>query len=240
MAEQTLTRAHQKQQHTMTYQCRYCNRTFQKESTLAVHLCEQKKRYQSQDERGVQLGLQAYLRFYEMTQGSAKFKTFDDFAKSPYYNAFVKFGRHCVALNAVNTSRFIDWVVEKNKKIDHWCKDAIYEEYLMDYLKHEAVTDALARAIEHSIKWGEKHEHPAQDYLRYGNENAITYAITTGRISPWVVYNCESGQAFLENINAEQMKIIWPWIDPEFWQKKFRDYTADHEYVKEILRQAGW
>lgn len=220
--------------------CKFCEKSFRRPESLAVHVCEQKKRYQDQNEPGVRLGLQAYLRFYEMTQGSAKLKTFDDFAKSPYYTAFVKFGRHCVSINAVNTARFIDWVVEKNKKIDHWCRDSIYTEYLTEYMRKESVNDALARAIEYSIKWSETHNHPANDFLRYGNSNAVTYAISTGRISAWVLYNCESGQRFLDDLDQEQIAIIWPWIEPEFWQKKFRDYPADQEYAKDILVKAGW
>jgi hypothetical protein len=205
-----------------------------------VHVCEQKQRYQSRDEQGVRLGLQAYLRFFEMTQGSARLKTFDDFAKSPYYKAFVKFGRYCVAINAVNTPRFIDWVVEKNKKIDHWCRDSVYTEYLQEYLRRENVNDALARAIEQSIRWSEQYGNPAHDFLRYGNSNVIAYAITTGRVSAWVLYNCESGQRFLDDLNTEQISMVWPWIEPEFWQKKFRDYPADQEYAREMLAKAGW
>ena len=221
------------------YTCQYCKKDFQRETSLSVHLCEQKQRYQSKDELGVRLGLQAYLRFYEMTQGSAKLKTFDDFATSPYYRAFVKFGRHCIAINAVNTSRFVDWVVEKNKKMDHWCRDSAYTEYLTEYMRRESVNDALARAIEFSIKWSETHGHPSHDVLRYGNSNAIAYAVSTGRISAWILYNCESGQRFLDALDQE-LSIVWPWIDPEFWQKKFRDYPADQEYAKEILSKAGW
>lgn len=222
------------------YTCQYCKKDFQRETSLSVHVCEQKQRYQSKDDPGVRLGLQAYLRFYEMTQGSAKLKTFDDFAASPYYRAFVKFGRHCVSINAVNTARFIDWVVETNKKIDHWCKDSVYTEYLNEYMRKESVTDALTRAIEHSITWSETHQHPANDFLRYGNANAVVYAVSTGRVSAWVLYNCESGQRFLDDLVQEQLTIIWPWIDPEFWQKKFRDYPADQEYAKDILAKAGW
>ena len=221
------------------YTCQYCKKDFQRETSRSVHLCEQKQRYQSKDELGVRLGLQAYLRFYEMTQGSAKLKTFDDFATSPYYRAFVKFGRHCIAINAVNTSRFVDWVVEKNKKIDHWCRDSVYTEYLTEYMRRESVNDALARAIEFSIKWSETHGHPSHDVLRYGNSNAIAYAVSTGRISAWILYNCESGQRFLDALDQE-LSMVWPWIDPEFWQKKFRDYPADQEYAKEILSKAGW
>ena len=73
----------------MTYRCQYCQRDFVRENTLAVHLCEPRRRRQEQNERGVQLGFQAYLRFYEITQGSARLKTFDDFADSSYYRAFV-------------------------------------------------------------------------------------------------------------------------------------------------------
>ena len=64
--------------------------------------------------------------------------------------------------------------------------------------------------------------------------------MSTGRLSAWVLYNCESGQAWLENMDPDQTKIVWPWIDPEFWQKKFRDYPADQEYAREMLKKAGW
>jgi hypothetical protein len=222
------------------FTCQYCRKDFLKESTLVVHVCEQKKRRQEQNEKGVQLGLQAYLRFYEITQGSAKLKTFDDFADSSYYKAFVKFGRYIVSINAVNPARFIDWVINQNKKLDRWCSDAIYSEYLHEYLRRENIADALSRAIEYSIDWSEKTGHPAHDVLRYGNDNTLSYAVNTGRISPWVVYNCTSGQEFLARLNEDQLKLIWQQIDPEVWNKKFAEYTADQEYAKEILRKAGW
>ena len=222
------------------YQCRYCKKEFAKETTLAVHVCEPKRRHQERDERGVQLGFQAYLKFYEVTQGSAKLKTFDDFAESSFYRAFVKFGRHCVAIRAINPARFTEWVVRQNKKIDHWCKDSIYTEYLIDYLRVENVNDALARAIEFSMDWAEKSGHPAYDCLRYGNSNTMAYAVSTWRISPWVVYNCESGQKFLSELDQTQVSMIWPYIDSEVWQKKFVDYMADQEYAKDILKKAGW
>lgn len=222
------------------YRCRYCDKTFQRENSLAVHVCEQKKRFQEQKETGVQLGLQAWLRFYEITQGSAKLKTFEDFAQSPYYRAFVKFGRHIQAIRAVNPSRFIDWVIRQNKKLDHWCHDAIYTEYLHSQVREEHVDDALARALEESIKWEEETGNPSRDYLRYGNTNKICHAIVSGRVTAWVLFNCASGQALLENLNEEQVGMIYTWIDADFWSKKFQDYPADKEYARMMLEQAGW
>jgi len=222
------------------YECRYCNRSFVKETSLAVHMCEPKRRFQEQNERGVQLGLQAYLKFYEMSQGSARLKTFEDFAASPYYRAFVKFGRYCVDTRAVNPARFMEWLLKHNKKIDHWSRDTMYTEYLVDYLRVENVNDALARAMEFGIGWSEQTGNPAEDCLRYGNTNAMVYAVTTGRISAWIVYNCESGQRFLGELDASQIAMIWPYIDSEVWMKKFSDYVADQEYVREMLNKAGW
>ena len=224
----------------MTFTCRYCEKSFRREETLAVHVCEQKRRYQDEKEVGVQLGLQAYLRFYEITQGSAKLKTYDDFARSPYYRAFVKFGRQCVAIRAINPSRFVEWLLKNNKKIDYWCRDSVYTEYLTQYLRMENVSDALARAIEFGETWSEQTQNPGNHCLRYGNTNAMSYAVTTGRISAWIIYNCDSGREFLAGLNPEQIAIVWPFVDADFWARKFQDYPADVEYARDILSKAGW
>ena len=227
-------------QTNLDHVCRYCAKSFQRANSLAVHVCEPKRRFQEKDEVGVQLGLQAYLRFYEITQGSARLKTFEDFATSPYYRAFVKFGRYCVSIRAVNTERLIDWLIKQNKKIDHWCRDSVYMEYLAQHVRSEAATDALTRALEAAIDWAEKTNNPDRDFLRYGNDNVICHAITTGRITSWVLYNCHSGIEFLDRINADQIAMIWSMIDADFWQRRFRDYPADTAYIKNMLHQAGW
>jgi hypothetical protein len=224
----------------MTYTCQYCKKDFIRESSLAVHCCEPKRRHQDQNEVGVRLGFNAYLKFYELTQGSAKLKTYTDFAESPYYKAFVKFGRYCVNTRVINPARFTEWVLKQNKKLDYWCSDKLYDEYLLYYLKVETMEDALARAIEHSIKWAEEKSASSHDFLRYGNTNVIIHAITNGRVSAWVLYNSDSGQKFLSDLNEEQRNIIWPYIDADVWTKKLREDPANRAEAQELLTQAGW
>ena len=205
-----------------------------------VHVCEMKKRYQSQNETGIQLGLRAYQKFYEISQGSGKPKSFDDFAKSPYYRAFAKFGQYCVSIRAVNVPRFTEWLLKNNKKIDYWCKDSVYDEFLMEYVRIENSLDALHRAIEQSIRWGYETNNPPHDYLRFGNVNTICYAITSGKITGWALYNSRAGRELISGMLPEQLSMIWDWIDTDFWQKKFKDYPEETRYVKEILQEAGW
>lgn len=224
------------------YKCRYCDKEYRKESTLAAHLCEPKRRWQQEKEVGVQLGFQAYLRFYEITQGSANLKNYADFVKSPYYSAFVKFGRHLTNIKAVNPRNFIDWVLRENKKLDHWCREAVYTEYLKQYLRKEAVQDAVERALTEMQEYADEHrefKNGFNDYFRFGNPNRIVHHICNGRVSPWIVYNCASGIEFLDKLNQEQIAMVIPWIDPDYWQRKFKDYIADTEWVKDILKKAG-
>jgi len=224
----------------MTHQCEFCKRDFVRESSLAVHACEPRRRRQEQNEPGVRLAMYGYLKFYELCQGSAQLKTFEDFAESPYYRAFVRFGRYCVNTRVINPEQFMIWLLKQNKKIDHWCRDSMYTEFLIQYLRMETVDDALARAMEFGIAWQETTGSPAQDCMRYGNANVICHAITAGRISAWAIYNSDSGQEFLGNLPPDLVSVIWPYVDADAWQKRFRDYPADVEYARDILKKAGW
>ena len=226
----------------MSFVCKYCNKSYLKESTLIAHMCEPKRRWQQQNETGVQLGFKSYLRFYEITQGSAKLKTYEDFASSSFYLAFVKYGRHLIAIKAVNTGSFTEWLIKNNKKLDHWCKDALYLEWLHQYLKKESVQDALERALNEMQTYADSDsilQNNFTNYFKLGSGNRIVHHISNGRISPWIVYNSDSGVKWLSDLTKEQLGIIMEWIDPEFWQKKFKDYAADAEWVKDILQKAG-
>ena len=224
------------------FKCQYCNKSYTKESSLISHLCEPKRRHQQQGEKGVQLGYQAYLRFYEITQGGKKTKTYEEFASSPYYIAFVKFGRYCVDIRCINFSAFVNWILTNNKKLDYWCSDKLYTEWVGEYVKKEAVQDALERALAEMQKYAEDNpdlKNGFSDYFRYGNANRIIHHIATSRISPWVIFNCDSGINFLSGLDEGQVALVMPFIDPAFWNRKFKDYDDDADWVKSVLKAAN-
>lgn len=220
--------------------CEYCQRSFTRSASLEVHVCEPKRRHSERDEAGVRIGFNGWLRFYEITQGSSRLRTWDDFVKSSYYKAFVKFGRYCVNTRVINPQQFMEWLLQHNKKIDRWASDQAYTEYLVHYLVVENVSDALSRAMEFGQDWATQHGAQANDCLRFGSVSAMCQALVSGRISPWILYNCESGQKFLRELSSEQVAMIWPYIDSDRWQKRFADYPADQAYAQEILLKSGW
>lgn len=222
--------------------CKYCNKGFAKESTLASHVCEKKRRFQQEKEKGVQWGLFAYLEFYKSTQTATKTKNYTDFVESPYYTAFVKFGRYAVETKCVNIIAFTQWLLKNNKKLDYWVLDKLYEEWLLTYICSEGVQDALERALDQMNEYAIAHpelKNGFADYFRYGNTNRVIHHICTGRIGPWVMFNCASGVEFLESLTQDQLAIVMPWIKPEHWQERFNDSKGDVEWAQKILKTAG-
>jgi len=223
-----------------TFACQYCEKEFKREKTLFTHICEQKRRYNSKSDSNVQLGLYAFNTFYKASQNRLKEKSFDDFAKSPYYTAFVKFGKYCNEVKAISPIRFIDYVIRNNKRLDDWATDKMYTEYLAYIIVKEDVGDALTRGIEYSFEWAEEHDMEACDLLRYGSETRICYAINAGKISPWAIYQSKSGEAFLNQLPNKQIQMIWDMIDADVWSKKFNKSPDDVKFAQTILKDAGW
>jgi len=222
-----------------SFKCEFCGKSFRREKSLMAHACEQKRRHQQEKEIGVQFGYRAYKRFYEMTQNKKVPPSYDEFCKSQYYLAFVKFGRHIKMIRALKPERFIDWVIKENKKLDKWCTDKVYEDYLHDTIRKENPNDTLQRAFTEMIDWGDKEGAEWNHYFKYAAPNRVVQSIIRGSISPWVLYNCDSGLEFLGKLNEEQLGFIFEYIDPDYWTSRFGNYVADAEYIKDTLKEAG-
>lgn len=220
------------------FKCDFCGKTFAKEKTLFVHICEQKRRHLSKSEKHVQTGLLTYQRFYEITQKNSAKKTFDDFAQSPYYTAFVKFGSFLVNTSPIYPERFIDYVIRSGVKLDHWCRDGLYDEYIAELIKIEPADGAIQRTIKTMMDWSEKNASPWEHYFAYVNLNRATHDIREGLISPWILLNSKEGKNMLKRMNDEQLSIVSTIIDPNFWMRRFQTLPADQELVKDVIKEA--
>ena len=222
----------------LNFKCEYCGKLFAKEKTLVVHVCEQKRRYMSKNEKHVQAGLLTFQRFYEIVQRSTTPKTFDDFASSSFYNAMVKFGSFLINTSPIYPERFIDFVIKSGVKLDHWCRDELYDQYISDLIKVEPADGAIQRTIKTMMEWADDNQAQWEHYFQYVNLNRATHDIKEGLISPWVLLNSKSGKDMLKRMNDEQLEIVGPIIDPQYWMRKFKALPADTELVKDVIKEA--
>ena len=179
-----------------------------------------------------------FQRFYEIHQHNVKPKTYDEFCKSAYYNAFIKFGKFIMQINPLYPEKYIDYVILSKIKLDHWARDDLYEAYLIDTLKAEPVEAALQRSIATMMDWAQEQNVQWSDYFRLVNTPRAVQEIQQGKISPWVLLGCSAGKKMLNSFTDEQLQMTQRFINPEYWSNKFKSYPADHLFVQETAKEA--
>jgi hypothetical protein len=210
-----------------------------KDKTLVAHMCERKRRALQRDEKRVQAGYMAFNRFWQLTQNAKKLKSYDNFADSSYYNAFVKFGSFINNVSPLYPDKFIDYVIKSGTKLDHWCRDALYEKYLYEVIKTEPVESAVQRSLQTMMEWGDEQGAEFAHYFNYASLNRAVHDIKNGKISCWVLLNTVSGKDMLSKMSDDQLNMIAPAFDLPYWIKRFKDLPADVALVKEICNEVG-
>ena len=222
------------------YVCEYCNTGYTREKTLVVHMCEQKRRFLQKDEKRVRHGFYAFNQFYKLSAGARKDKTYEEFCKSQYYNAFVKFGSFINNVKPLYPEKYIDYVVTSGVKLDHWCREEMYEKYAVDLIRKEGVETALERSISTMLEWASENEPaPWNHYFQHVSLNRAVWHLKDGKISPWLVLNCKSGKNMLANFNDEQLNLVYHVMDPEHWAIRFKRNPKDVELVKEVAKESN-
>jgi hypothetical protein len=216
-------------------QCDHCGRNFVRESSFIKHVCEQKRRWLDREKVGNRIGYGTWKAYYNRHHPGKKSTEYTDFVKSTYYVSFVKFGNYCADINAVNPGAYGVWLVKNKIPIDSWPSDRQYTRYLVDYLRSEDHLDAVKRTIDTLLDLCLVEGIRVEDSFRYLNSNKLCQLITTGRLSPWVLYQCSSGVEWLSKLNSEQTALIFEYINPERWNIKFRREGDRVVEVKTVL-----
>ena len=222
----------------MTFKCEYCKKVFKKESTIAVHMCEQKRRYMNKDDKDVRIALSIYQLFYRVGTNSKKEKTFDDFASSQYYNAFVKFAGYCIDLKIDDIKDFATYLIRNQIKIDRWASDTTLTKYIKQRLKEETVDRAVERTIMFMEQWATENNTSYNNYFTEVNPNLAVFHVCSGKVSPWVIYGTRKSEHLLNKMNNEQLDMISDFIDPEYWNIRTKRKVQDFTWVQDILSEA--
>ena len=227
------------QQNSKPYVCEYCNTGYVREKTLMVHVCEQKRRALQKGEKRVQLGYIAFNQFYKLSAGAKKDKTYEEFCKSQYYNAFVKFGSFVSNVKPLYPEKYINYVVTSGVKLDQWCREEMYETYAVALIKKEGVETAVERSVNTMFDWAEENNSIWNHYFNYVSANQAVWHIKDGKISPWVILNCKTGKDLLGKFSDEQLSMIYNILDPKHWAVRFKRHPKDVQLVKDVAKESN-
>jgi len=219
--------------------CNYCSKSFKKESTLAVHMCEQKRRHMQKSDKHVQLGFRSYQLFYKIGTNAKNDKTYEDFAKSQYYISFCKFGYYCRDIGIDDVPGYTTWLVKNGTRLDNWGKDKQFTKWMKERLKNESVDRGVERTILFLQTWAEENNTQYNNYFSNIAPSLAVFHICSGKISPWILFTSIPAQALIDRMNAEQLKMITDYLDVDYWQRTMSVNPQDSKWVTGILEQAG-
>ena len=134
--------------------------------------------------------------------------------------------------------KYIDYVVTSGVKLDHWCKEDMYQKYAVEIIKKEGVETALERSVNTMVEWAEDKSAPWNHYFVHVSSNRAVWHIKDGRISPWLILNCKSGKELLSKFNDEQLSMIYHIVDPQHWAVRFKRQTSDVQLVKDVAKES--
>lgn len=216
--------------------CSFCGKELTTERRLANHSCEQKRRHLQRDDKAVQLGYTAYKEFYQRSMGRKKPPSYESFAKSDLYKVFVAFGKHVVNIRAIKPLTFIQFLLRHEVKVDHWTRHSHYITYVCELTRTEDPLDAIERNFDIMKEWAL--EHPPenwQDFFRRVEPTLAVLWITSGRLSPWLLFTAVSAEQLMSRLSAEQTRKVYSVIDAHFWELKLERHKDEVERIRAIL-----
>lgn len=223
----------------MTYKCKYCKKDFVRESTLASHLCEPKRRFLAKDDKQNRIAYQSWLLFRKLTIANIKHdKPYEEFIVNKYYADFMKLAQHIIDLNLDDPEGFVKFIIMNSIKINDWRKAVVYETYIKDRTKKETVERAIERSLLNMKAWAEKTDGQWQDYFQAVSTPEAVQDIRMGRISPWCTFATDQGSRLIDRLEPGQVQQLVEYLEPEKWRVKVKRHQPDAEWVQQVFNQA--
>lgn len=221
------------------HQCQWCLKIFSSEKIVLKHMCEPRRRFEQKDTLHCRLGLLAFLEMQVRFAGTDHDKTEEDFRKSDYYLAYVRWGRYVIDVHCMNPMQYHAWLLKMKVVIDQWDNDEVYQCWLAALVFEEDAWVASERSMRTITEWAEENHLPYHSYFQNAGAPRILFDIQRAKITGWLIFNSEGGKKWLANLSRVDLESIWPWIDAVRWNNKLKTYSDEAARIGKICECAG-
>ena len=223
----------------MSFKCKYCNKSFSKETTLVSHMCEQKRRVLAKDDKQNRIAYQLWLQYRRLSMANVKNdKTYEEFATNRYFTGFMKLAKRIIDLNIRPPEDFLRFIVMNSVKMHDWSKDFVYEEYIKNMLKNESVDRAVERSIIRMKEWAESTGNSWQEYFVKVPTTQAMNDIKMGKISPWCTFATDQGSKLIDRMDEHEVVSLVEYLEPKSWKVRVKRQAQDASWIQEVFNQA--
>lgn len=222
-----------------TFKCPFCEKGYKLEKAFLNHVCKQKRRFFEKDTKAARLAFAAHTKFYEVHYRGRPAPNHDKFMQSSLYDGFLAFGKYILDIDALSPPDYIDYMVRSQVPIDRWCRDAEYEKYVGHLAMKETPERALERTCLLMQEWALKEGRESSDFFREIAPPLAAMWVRSGRISPWVLLNCDSGTELLGKFTDEQIMLSSGALNIKMWKGKFQRQVGEVRAIRAALGESG-
>jgi hypothetical protein len=223
----------------MTYKCRYCQKDFARETTLASHLCENKRRMLAVNDKQNRIAYQSWLLFRRLTISNVKHdKPYEDFIANRYFTGFMKLAKHIIDLGIEDPEGFVKFIVMNSVPMHKWHEAVVYESYVKDRTKKETVERAVERSVLNMKAWSERTGQAWEEYFQRVNAPDAVQDIRMGRISPWCTFATDQGSRLIDRLEPGQIQQLIEYIEPQSWRARVMRQRQDAQWVQHVFNEA--
>lgn len=218
------------------YQCHYCNKRFQRESSFIKHKCKQMER---EEKLRTALG-QAAWHYYQSWMRLQRKRVPDDraFLKSRYYLSFNRFAEFVKKLNLPTPENFIKLMVENDYPPTLWTRDEVYAMY-MEHLDRSVSPRELADITAQTLdKLADALECDISEVFDLLNPSEVIELIKQRKLSPWLLLNSPKFFKFLQKVseeNKDQFIVLEAIIRPKYWGAQFQKKPKVVQFMKDLV-----
>lgn len=222
---------------TVKYICKWCHKSFVRESAYINHECLQMKR----DKELSTLDGQSAWQYYNnwMIKKKRMPPAPGSFVASNLFRTFINFAKFVKKVQLPVPNTFIVWATKKDYPPAMWIMDDVYTQYI-DFIDNDvSPIDQVKSSITTLFNCADNYGVDTSDVFNCIDPNELIHLIRIRKLSPWLLLSSRKFGMMFSNLNTEQQSILETMIKPDEWAEKRSAYSSELDTIKNYVRELG-
>ena len=219
------------------HQCKWCHRTFIRETAYMDHECKQMKREKELKSPDGQAAWQYYHNW--MRQKKRVAPNAAAFMDSKLFRTFINFAQFVKKVQLPLPDKFIWLMIKKDYPPTMWMRDDVYALYLEFIDNKMPPIDQAKQSIKTLFDFADAYDVDLENIFEVINPNELIHLIRIRKLSPWLLLFSQKFREFFAGMSEEQQVIVETFIKPEVWAEKRVEHKADIEIIKGYIGELG-
>lgn len=222
------------------YRCDFCGRTFQREVWYKKHTCTKKARFENAHKMEIILAYKLF-NYWCRRQGFQKGRgerTFEDFIKSPYYNAFTRLAEYSKRVYLISAFQYLNWLIEMNVPEREWLSPRKLENYRLWTRKRDNPKEQCDITYRNAATWCEQQKVPVREFFRSITPGDALNWVRLNKLLPWVLFGYDRAVVdLLSRFDDEKLYALGEFLNNDHWIERVNEEADETMLVQDTCQR---